>query len=195
MLIGNKQSELFTIDGISIDESIDEFKNLPKKKRKVIRVLKGHMPFGLHEYMSSPYSYITILRDPIELVISNYYYICRNNRHRLHNVIKSNSMSLHDYVASRINPQIENGQTKLIAGYKGWEIKECNEEMLVTAIKNMEKYFSVIGLVSNFDESVMLMKKKLKKRALPFYIKSNVSKKRPLKKNIDKGNYQINRKL
>ena len=39
-----------------------------------MQVFKGHMPFGIHKRLPQDYTYITFLRDPIERVVSAYYF-------------------------------------------------------------------------------------------------------------------------
>ena len=49
----------------------------------------------------------------------------------------------------------------------------------------MNEYFSIVGITQHFDESVMLMRR-LFRWKLPFYVRRNVVKNRPFKKNIPK---------
>ncbi len=56
-------------------QSITQLKNMPEEKRNKIRCLKGHMPFGLHKYLLNSSVYLTVLREPIERVISHYYFV------------------------------------------------------------------------------------------------------------------------
>ena len=65
---------VYTIEGKRIEWSIDHFKRLSEARRTRLRVIKGHMSFGLHEFLPQPSTYITFLRDPIERCISSYSY-------------------------------------------------------------------------------------------------------------------------
>ena len=176
---------VFTIDGTRVQESVDEFKKLPEARREKVRVLKGHMHFGLHRYLPRPSTYITIVRDPVDRVISNYYYVLRTPGHRLYHEVKFRHMSLKDYVCSRINPQLDNGQTRLLSGVEGRAIGECSTEMLEIAQKNLQSFFSIVGLSERFDETLILLKRAFGWR-IPFYVKANVTRNRPLKEDISK---------
>lgn len=35
----------------------------------------GHMPYGVHKYVGSDFTYLTMLRDPVERITSYYYYV------------------------------------------------------------------------------------------------------------------------
>src|SRR6516162_400599 len=64
---------IYTIEGGRIEWSVDHLKKLPLHRRAALQVVKGHMSFGLHEYLPQPSTYITFLRDPVERCISSYY--------------------------------------------------------------------------------------------------------------------------
>lgn len=64
-------------DATYYDEKLNNFINLPQSKRDSIKCLKGNFHFGLHNYFSNKSVYITILRNPIDRIISYYYYLRR----------------------------------------------------------------------------------------------------------------------
>lgn len=147
----------FSIDGGNVYESIEEFKSLSNEQRDGFLCLKGHMPFGLHLYMAQPCAYITLLRDPVDRMISHYYYVLRTPNHYLYEQVVSREMTLEDYVGSDISTELQNGQTKLLAG----DEKNPPRNMLRIAKRNLREHFMVVGLTERFDESLVLMKKRL----------------------------------
>lgn len=174
------EEEIFTIDGANVDASIDRFCRLPHAKKERIRCLKGHMAFGLHEHLDPPSTYVTILRDPIERIISHYYYVLRKPSHYLHEEIISRNMSLREYANSGLSDELKNGMTRLISG----DSKEvAPSEMLKNAKRNLSQHFSVVGLVERFDESLVLMKQRLGWKRI-YYQKKNVGHNRPRKDNV-----------
>ena len=66
-------------DAGSHAERIDKLKNLSKSEREKIKIINTHLGFGLHEFLSQSYTYITFLRDPVDRVISMYYYYQKTN--------------------------------------------------------------------------------------------------------------------
>jgi hypothetical protein len=110
------QPSIFSIDGADVYGSIEEFKGLSESQRARIACLKGHMPFGLHRYLPQPCAYITFLRDPIDRIVSHYYFVLRTPSHYLYEQVTSQRMTLDDYVRSGISGELSNGQTKLLAG-------------------------------------------------------------------------------
>lgn len=184
---------IFPLD-LPVQKSIAEFKKLPEARKREIKVIHGHMRFGLHEYFPQPCTYITILRDPIERVISHYYYILRTPDHEFHNEVTSKNMSLKDYVGSRMTTELDNAQLRILYGVEATGngfgqcsigFGQCSTEMLESVKKNIREHFAVVGLTERFDETLILLKRAFGWKP-PYYIKQNVTKNRPLKEEISK---------
>jgi ribosomal protein L22 len=56
-------SVVHTIDGRRVHQSIAQLKDMSEEKRSKIKCLKGHIPFGLHEYLPGSSAYITFKRS------------------------------------------------------------------------------------------------------------------------------------
>lgn len=185
---------IFTIDGANVQKSINEFRNLPERERQEIKCLKGHMPFGLHNYLPRSATYITLLRHPVDRIISHYYYVLRIPNHYLHNELTSKKMSLSDYVSSGISPELMNAQTRLISGVEKVDSVTGNEpvsaDVLEIAKRNLRDCFAAFGLSEMFDESLVLFKGLLGWRNI-FYAKQNVTRNRSSKQEIPRKTIKI----
>lgn len=186
-----RQYEASTIFTIGNYENIDDFKQIPESQKEKIRLLKGHMYFGLHESFPQQSTYITIMRDPIERVISHYYYILSEPSNQLHQEVISQNISLKDFLSSGICQEIDNGQTRLLStlgassGYS-----KCSSEMLESAKNNIQEHFTVVGLTEKFDATLILMQTKLRWK-IPVYFKQNTTKTRPSKKDISRDTLRL----
>lgn len=137
------------IDNIKLNT--DEFINLSEEERRKIRVLTGHMLFGLHKYLYGKSQYITFLRKPLNRIISFYYFVLSSPHHRLYNqVIK---MSLYDFAMNINQGDVNNAQIRMISG-----IDNREDIMLEKALVNIDKFFPIIGLLECFNESLILLK-------------------------------------
>ena len=121
-------------------------------------VFTGHMPFGLDRYMAPRAAdYITVLRKPVERVISEYFYRIGRKSHPLEDRgIKG--FSLRDYVEKL---PYDNVQTKLVAGGNpdyDFMAGTCSDAMLETAKRNLAERFSLVGLTERFEETLALAK-------------------------------------
>ena len=189
MTILDRQYEpdvIFSTYGSKRDqEGVDKLKKLPEDQREKIRVLRGHLPFGVHTFLPQTSHYFTILRDPIERTISHYYFVLKTTRHYLHDRVTSQNMTLKDYVSNGIDTELDNGQTRVISGV-GHTVGfgQCSTEMLETAKKHLSEML-VVGLSERFDETVILLKRNFGWK-LPFYIKANVTENRPRREDISK---------
>lgn len=56
-------------------DQINRLQNFPATQKQKIKVIKGHTFFRWHQLLSQPCAYFTLLRNPIERFISNYYFL------------------------------------------------------------------------------------------------------------------------
>lgn len=174
-----------TYQTISLPEQLEAFKHLPETERHRICLLKGHMPFGMHSYLAGHSRYITLLRHPVERIVSHYYYDKRNPDHYLYPHI-ARGMSLLDFASAGLSGELHNGQVRLLSGHdQDIPCGECTRDLLDTAKRNIEDSFAVVGLTERFDESLVLMGIALGWNWTPYYLNRNVSKDKPVAKQID----------
>ncbi len=156
-----------------------DFNKLPEHRRQRYRVVKGHFPFGLHREIKTPSTYITILRDPVERIISHYAYVKERTDHYLHQRVQAEHLSLRDYVQHELSVELDNGQTRMLVGDRGWEPKfgQCPDEFLDIAKQNLHAHFAAVGTTERFDELLLLLKELLG-WSLPLYERRKVSQNR-----------------
>jgi Galactose-3-O-sulfotransferase len=168
-------------------ETVAAFEQLPKEARARIRLLTGHVHYGIHEYLSPPTTYITLLRDPLERVLSFYYSIRRKPGHPLHEAV-AGRMSLTDFVTSGLSNQPDNGMVRVLAGRSFQDIPfgATHPKMLEAALEHIASHFEVVGTTERFDESLVLMHQALGWKRLPRYVHRNVTAQRPHAKSLTK---------
>ena len=137
-----------------------------------IRVVMGHMWFGLHDALPRPASYFTFLRDPVERALSVYFH--RVRRHGLR-------LGLEEYVDTARDFQMDNGQTRHLCGRMDdvdVRFTECTQEVLERAKANLRAWFPVVGITERFDESFLVMAR-IFGWVDPWYEPQNVNRRRP----------------
>ncbi len=139
------------------EQTLDYFANLPDEERERPSLIIAHTIYGLHRFVSRPSNYITLLRDPVALTISQYNYVARTPSHPLHARAASKNVTLDDYVRSGTTLEADNSQTRALSGDIVTPFGGCTEEMLETAKANIERHFPVVGLTERFDESLLLL--------------------------------------
>jgi hypothetical protein len=137
-------------------------------------LVRGHVPYGIHEEIGIDARYITMLREPVSRVVSVYGYVWHNPRHPLHTLVRSKGMTLKDFVTRDVDREdVVNGQTRLIAGRSE---ADPDSTALLRAKQHLRD-MAAVGVVERFDESVMLFRERLD-WMVPFYTKRNVAPQR-----------------
>lgn len=143
------------------EELIAEFKALPESRRQQYRILKGHVPYGMHQWAGRPATYISIVRQPVELLASYYYYARRRPSTPLYTELNEGAMSLEDFARSPLADEWENIQTRMICGSAVPEALDdaqpVTRAMLDAAKANIERDFACVGLTDRFDETLLMM--------------------------------------
>lgn len=165
---------IFTIDPYGIRPTVKRLKELPERRRRRLRVVRGHMPFGIHEFLPQGATYITMLREPVARVLSAYYFVLRRPLNPLHRKLKKERLRVEDCL--RLFPHRQNLQCRFIAGIGDAAIDD--ERLLDIAKQNLTTSFSVVGICERFEESLILISKRFGWE-IPFYENQRVLKNRP----------------
>ena len=170
--------DIYSIDPVFFRWSWAHLQRLSEKRLKRTRVFKGHMLFGLHEILPQQATYITVLREPVDRVVSAFYFMRNYKLHPLYWKFRWENWSLEDFV--RRSPR-DNVQCKIVAGAEYEE--PCTAEICERAKENLVRYFSVVGLSERFEESLALMKLRFGWK-LRRYSSFNVTRTRPKKEDL-----------
>jgi hypothetical protein len=172
----NRQYRKSQIVNLLNDRQAPKVVKMSPSEVEKIKVFKGHIAFGYHNNFPDPsnVTYITMLRDPIKRIISNYYFILSLEEHPLHEVVVNENISLKDYVSSGIIANAENAQVRLLSNNIYVPHGECTREMLEQAKQNIDTSFAVAGLNEMFDETVLLLQDEFGWK-WPVYSRQNVT--------------------
>lgn len=162
---------------------IKEFNRLPAAEQSTLKALCGHVDFGIHQQFGfENYRYITLLRDPVERMISFYYYFIKNPS-EFTTYGFGHQLDFKSYLERGIHAHIDNGQTRRLAGVSHLEAGACNQSHLETAKHNIENHIAVTGLLEYFEESLLLLKESGILENV-YYLEANKSNKRPAQKDV-----------
>ena len=90
--------EMPSVDPVLFRWSAAHLRELSQRRLQKTRMFKGHMVFGLHEVLPQPATYITVLRDPVDRVISAFYFMRTYKLHPLYWRLEFGNWSLEDFV-------------------------------------------------------------------------------------------------
>jgi hypothetical protein len=167
-----KKKNILTIHGI-VEDNLADFQEKYYQNKNQVRLVKGHMTYGLHTALDCPCKYITVLRNPVDRIVSVYYYLLQSKFHPQHHLVKGKT--LEEFVSCCTAHH--NGQTRFIAGKLNPRDRWQPTNLLEKAKKNLQENFAVVGLTERFDESLIFFKRKLAWEDMPFYVKQNKSQK------------------
>ncbi len=108
-----KLPEMYSVDPVLFAWSAAHLRNLPESRLRRTRMFKGHMLFGLHEVLPQSSTYITVLRDPIERVLSAFFFMRTYKLHPLYWKFRREKWTLEEFVRRSTR---DNVQCKIIAG-------------------------------------------------------------------------------
>jgi hypothetical protein len=161
--------------------------------REDITSVVGHFQFGIHRLLRKPSTYVTLIREPVDRVLSLYYHLAQNvtidqfmSSLDLEKT-KQNATLYYQLMLSEITPrefvsclalrEVDNDQTRRIAGLEP-PFGRCNEGTMNRAKDNLVPHFSIVGTTHRFDETIVLLKRILK-WGNPYYLPALVNKARP----------------
>jgi len=127
--------------------------SLDQKSR--LKVLFGHMEFGLHRYFPNGAQYATVLRHPVSRIVSHYNFVRRSPAHYLHDKVVGEGISVADYIEGTRSKELNNGQVRILFGeeHKRIPFGECSSEHLDRAMENLENHFVFVGIQEKFRQS------------------------------------------
>lgn len=134
---------------------------LPEERLRQLRFVRGHVPYGVHTLLPTPCTYMTVLRDPVDRVLSLYAFMRKDPAHRIHTLGEAGAPGLAEVLERRLfRRALEDAQTQLLGGVAPWLPHEpATEATLEEAKRNLESSFGLVGLTERFAETVELMRR------------------------------------
>lgn len=178
------QDAMYSTDPASANP-FGDFMALDARSRNKIKVIVGHFNFGFHTLILGKSVYITVLREPIERMLSEFYHIKRDPAHGLHGLVQSGQMDLIGYLDHLRSIYLDNRQTRMFAGAaeESERGEKSSAKMLAIAKNNLKNHISVVGMTEQFDETLLLVQKRLGWQHT-FYTKRNVTSNRPKQQDL-----------
>lgn len=130
-------------------ESISEFQSLPKSSRYNFRLIVGHLANQLLDYVHPDTITLTIFRDPIDRIVSHYFFVKQNKHHYLHEKVLQSNIQLKDYASSGLSTELRNWYTTHFTGLSIEEVEKKPEESVHRALQVISQRFHIIGFQDN----------------------------------------------
>ncbi len=141
------------------------------KQKDDLKFVVGHLGYGSHRDIEPDFNYITFIRNPVELVVSDFCFKKEEKDHHRHRAVSG--MSLSEYLESDMSRRNmltsflsqhnrENYQKKeMRQDTVSWMKKPVDEEDFKEALDVLENRLLIFGITEKFDESMVLLREVL----------------------------------
>jgi hypothetical protein len=148
-------AEIYKINFNGSLKQIRNFKTALRQRHDTLRLVRGHMDFAWSTFMPPGTRFFTLLRDPVERVMSHYYHYRQETATPLHPLAMRSSLL--QWVRDCGIDEMDNGQTRRLAGALPLPCGAVTSKTLEQAKANLAEKFAVVGLTERFEESQILI--------------------------------------
>ncbi len=172
-----------------------DFPGVDEEERASFDVLVGHVHYGVHRYLPEPATYMTMLRDPVDRVVSHYYYVLSDTTHYLHPIVAQRGYTLYEFAMTRVSHELDNDQVRWLTEPHHFDIERVDRSLLDEAKWNLEHGFAAFGLMERFDESLRCLESAFGWNRSPARERKNVNPDRPPLSEIDPAALEVIRQV
>jgi hypothetical protein len=138
-----------------------EFRGMSDRRKAHFDLVAGHVPYGIHEDIPGDCTYFTLLREPVDRLVSLHHYVTHRSPVGYRDILAGERPSLASFVRSRVTAALDNGQTRFIAGRDEVGTMEpgrpVDEHDFERAKTNLEAHFAFAGILEKFDASLAIL--------------------------------------
>ena len=145
LLMHYSRPHIFRTDGSRPDESVYEFRSLPQSARYRYHLIIGHLANELMDYVHPDTITLTTFRDPVDRIISHYFFVKQNKKHYLHKAVVGSNMQLEDYATSMLSPELRNWYTTHFTGLSIDDVEQDPEGAVRFAADAIAERYDIVG--------------------------------------------------
>lgn len=171
-----KREEIYELYGQEGDaqRKVDQLSESDPATRSGLRLVRGHYPVGIHEILPGDWTYVTFMRHPVDRNISLYRHILSTPGHYAYDYGFTEETTIEEFTEmSDSHAEMSNGSVWYLSG--GLSSKGDPIKAVESAKQNIDSLFLTVGLTERFDESVILIRRKLGWKRFPVFTKKRVS--------------------
>lgn len=135
-------------------EQCDRFRRLPASRRHAFDLIVGHNAHNLVDYCSPSTVLATIIRNPVDRIVSHYFYVREQPKHYLHKIVMRDRMTLRDYVNMQVSEELRNYMTCSFACATQEEAARDPDGTLERAWAILRDRYQVVGVVERLESAI-----------------------------------------
>jgi hypothetical protein len=172
-------------------ERMRELLAMPPSKRNSYRLIHGHMSFGLHHHLDRPARYVTMLREPLDRLISDFWF--QKQKQGAGEDLDVQVDDFQRHIRAFESTKLDNYYVRWLCGlpgdveaYKGpsFEVGTVDDRLFERARSNLERHFLFVGVSDLFGQSALLLGRALRRRVY-WWVSHNRTRRRPRRSQID----------
>lgn len=138
-------------EGVNVDNA-EAVRDILNKDPYQYDAIAAHFAgFGIHQHSPRPIRYVTLLRNPTNRAISQYYHILRKPEHKRHQ-----QFTPLEGLEEALPLVGQNLQTRVLSGVPPKQ--PLTEADLETAKRNIDQHFLAVGTLERLDELLLVLK-------------------------------------
>ena len=148
--------------------------SLPLGQRSRLRLVVGHFYFGIHMALPGPVDYVTVLRNPVNRAISQYFHFVRNAPELVSD--GDERLSLEEVFERRDNVALDNLMVRMLAGVDEHQLGPggIDRSVFDVALHNLRTQFAHVGFQETAAETLRFVEELLASRNSPDLKQENV---------------------
>jgi hypothetical protein len=132
----------------------ETFRRMPEEQRRRYDLVIGHGAHRLLDWFAPDAVTATVLRQPVDRIVSHYYYVLEQPDHYLHGRVVGGKMSLRDYVESGLSDELRNYMTCSFLGASPAEAERDPARAVDRAWDVLRGRYRVVGIVERLPPAM-----------------------------------------
>jgi hypothetical protein len=156
-----KNVEFNGLGFVTLDCCVRDLVSLSPDNMKRIRYVCGSAPFGLHRAFERSAKYFTVIRHPVDRVISWFFYITQENVPYMR---EGRLLTFEEYVESRYDIQLNDYQVRVVSGCSDLDADltgggaPVKQHQLELAKRNIDELFLAAAPLEQMTELALMVR-------------------------------------
>jgi len=140
-----------------VNGKIEQFCRQAPACKEQVDLVKGHVVYGFDAAFQDA-AYVTLLRQPLQRLVSYYYYALKDSQNYLHDYLLQRRIGLEAFLASDASIDLDNYHVRAISGQRfGSSRERVTQAHCELAKERLAHDFTAFGLTEQLDQSLRLI--------------------------------------